>query len=81
MDIFLPPPRAGEVPSGSEAEATARYLATQGRLTEAGLRLVALGLDARGALTLRLERSRRISVNNGEAKTAELLLVLQQKAW
>jgi cell division protein FtsQ len=42
-------------PSGSEAEATSRYLATQGRLTEAGLRLVALGLDARGAVTLRLD--------------------------
>jgi cell division protein FtsQ len=42
-------------PLGSEAEATARYLAIQGRLTEAGLRLIALTLDARGALSLRLD--------------------------
>ena len=42
-------------PLGSEAEATARYLAFQGRLTEAGLRLIALTLDARGALSLRLD--------------------------
>ena len=42
-------------PAGAEAEATARYLAAQGRLTEVGLRLIALTLDARGALSLRLD--------------------------
>jgi cell division protein FtsQ len=42
-------------PEGAEAAATMRYQAVQGRLTEAGLRLVALALDARGALTLRLD--------------------------
>jgi cell division protein FtsQ len=42
-------------PMGSESEVTARYLATQGRLTEVGLRLVALTLDARGALNLTLD--------------------------
>jgi cell division protein FtsQ len=47
------PQLSGQV--GSEAEATARYLAIQGRLTEAGLRLIALTLDARGALSLRLD--------------------------
>jgi cell division protein FtsQ len=42
-------------PSGSEAEVTARYLLTQGRLTEAGLRLVSLELDARGAWSMTLD--------------------------
>jgi cell division protein FtsQ len=42
-------------PAGSESEVTARYLATQGRLTEVGLRLVALALDARGALNITLD--------------------------
>jgi cell division protein FtsQ len=42
-------------PVGSEEEVTARYLATQGRLTEVGLRLVALALDARGALSITLD--------------------------
>lgn len=42
-------------PAGTEAEVTARYLAAQGRLTEAGLRLAALELDPRGAWTLTLD--------------------------
>jgi cell division protein FtsQ len=42
-------------PAGAEAEATARYLSAQARLTEVGLRLIALTLDARGALSLRLD--------------------------
>jgi cell division protein FtsQ len=42
-------------PTGSEAEVTTRYLATQGRLTEVGLRLVSLELDARGAWELTLD--------------------------
>jgi cell division protein FtsQ len=53
---FVPPELAQlSGPVGSEAQATARYLAIQGRLTEAGLRLIALTLDARGALSLRLD--------------------------
>ncbi len=36
-------------PEGTENEVAQRYLASQGRLTEAGLRLTALRLDARGA--------------------------------
>jgi cell division protein FtsQ len=36
-------------PDGTESEVAQRYLASQGRLAEAGLRLTALRLDARGA--------------------------------
>lgn len=42
-------------PEGSQMEVTARYLATQGRVTEVGMRLVALELDARGALSFTLD--------------------------
>ena len=42
-------------PPGSEGEVTARYLVAQGRLTEVGLRLVALQLDARGAWAMTLD--------------------------
>jgi cell division protein FtsQ len=42
-------------PLGSEQEVTARYLATQGRLTEVGMRLAAMELDARGAWNLTLD--------------------------
>jgi cell division protein FtsQ len=42
-------------PSGSEAAVVARYLALQGRITEAGMRLVALRLDARGAWEAQLD--------------------------
>jgi len=42
-------------PTGTEAEVTARYLAVQGQLTESGLRLVTLTLDARGALEFTLD--------------------------
>jgi cell division protein FtsQ len=53
---FIPPelPQLAG-PAGSEAEVTARYLLTQGRLTEVGLRLVSLQLDARGAWALTLD--------------------------
>jgi cell division protein FtsQ len=53
---FIPPelPRLSG-PTGAESEVTARYLATQGKLTEAGLRLAALELDPRGAWTLTLD--------------------------
>ncbi|MGH8255380.1 MAG: cell division protein FtsQ/DivIB [Steroidobacteraceae bacterium] len=42
-------------PAGSEQEVTARYLAMQGHLTEAGLHLATLSLDARGAWVFTLE--------------------------
>jgi cell division protein FtsQ len=47
-------------PAGSAAEVTARYLAAQGRLTEVGLRLVALELDERGALSMTLDNGVQI---------------------
>ncbi len=42
-------------PDGSQAEVTARFLAAQGRLTEAGMRLAAMTLDARGAWSFTLD--------------------------
>jgi cell division protein FtsQ len=53
---FVPPelPQL-QGPTGSEAEVTQRYLRAQGRLTEIGMRLVALELDARGAWNLTLD--------------------------
>ncbi|MFT3906047.1 MAG: cell division protein FtsQ/DivIB [Steroidobacteraceae bacterium] len=53
---FLPP----ELPSlagpvGTEAEVTARYLAAQGKLVEAGLRLTAMSRDERGAWEMTLD--------------------------
>lgn len=42
-------------PAGSEQEVTAHYLAAQGHLTEVGMRLAALELDARGAWNLTLD--------------------------
>jgi cell division protein FtsQ len=42
-------------PEGTEAEVTARFLAVQGQLTESGLRLVTLALDARGAFEFTLD--------------------------
>lgn len=42
-------------PVGSESEVASVYLASQGRLVEAGMRMVALALDARGAWTMTLD--------------------------
>jgi cell division protein FtsQ len=44
-----------EGPVGSEGEVTQRYLGTQGRLTEIGMRLATLELDARGAWNITLD--------------------------
>jgi cell division protein FtsQ len=53
---FVPPELAQlSGPSGTEQEVTARYLALQGRLTEVGMRLANLELDARGAWNLTLD--------------------------
>ncbi len=61
-DLFLSesrfvPPELPQLagPPGTEQEVTARYLAAQGHLTEAGMRLAALELDARGAWSLTLD--------------------------
>jgi cell division protein FtsQ len=42
-------------PPGTQSEVVARYLATNGRIVEAGMRLVAVHLDARGAWELLLD--------------------------
>jgi cell division protein FtsQ len=42
-------------PAGSEGEVTQRYLGTQGRLIEVGMRLATLELDARGAWNMTLD--------------------------
>jgi cell division protein FtsQ len=56
-DAHFVPPELPQLtgPAGSETEVTARYLAIQGRLIEAGLRLVSLELDARGAISMQLD--------------------------
>ncbi len=67
---FIPPelPQLAG-PAGSEAEVTARYLTAQGRLTEVGLRLARLELDARGAWQLTLENG--VQVRLGRQQIAE----------
>lgn len=42
-------------PEGSESQVAQRYLATQGRMLEAGMRIAALRLDARGAWEMDLD--------------------------
>jgi cell division protein FtsQ len=42
-------------PDGSEAQVAQRYLAAQGRMLEAGMRIAALRLDARGAWEMDLD--------------------------
>lgn len=61
-ELFVSEPRfiPGELPQlrgpdGSDAEVVARYLATQGRMVEVGMRLVSLQLDARGAWEFALD--------------------------
>jgi cell division protein FtsQ len=51
------PPELPELtgPPGSQAEVTSRYLAAQGRLVEAGMRLSGARLDPRGAWEFRLD--------------------------
>jgi cell division protein FtsQ len=53
---FIPPelPQL-QGPAGSQSEVTQRYVSTQERLTEIGMRLAALELDARGAWNLTLD--------------------------
>ncbi|HXN09911.1 MAG TPA: cell division protein FtsQ/DivIB, partial [Steroidobacteraceae bacterium] len=56
-------------PTGTEAEVTARFLAASGQLTESGLRLVTLALDARGAFEFTLDDG--VVVRLGRAQVDE----------
>ncbi len=56
-------------PVGSEAEVTHRYLGSQGKLIEAGMRLAALELDARGAWSMTLDNG--VVVRFGRERTDE----------
>lgn len=67
---YLPPElaRLGG-PPGSEQEVTAQYLSMQGRLTEVGLRLTTLTLDARGAWSFTLDDG--VTVRLGRQRMSE----------
>ena len=56
-------------PPGTEAEVARRYLAAQGQLTEAGMRLTAVRLDARGSWELDLDNG--ITVRLGRRQIDE----------
>jgi cell division protein FtsQ len=56
-------------PEGSDAEVVARFLATQGRMVEAGAHLVAVAVDARGAWSFRLDNG--VEVRLGRAQVDE----------
>ena len=56
-------------PAGSEAEVARRYLAAQGQLIEAGMRLTAVRLDARGAWEFDLDNG--ITVRLGRRQVDE----------
>jgi cell division protein FtsQ len=81
------PPELAELsgPEGKEAIVAQRYLAAEGRLTQAGLRLTAMRLDARGAwefdlsngVTVRLGR-RQIDERFDKFINAALKLVTQR---
>lgn len=58
-------------PDGSEWQVAQRYLSAQGRLIEAGMRLTALKLDARGAWELELANG--IAVRLGRREVEERL--------
>lgn len=58
-------------PNGTEGEVVARYLATQGRLVESGMRLVAIRLDPRGAWELALDNG--VNVRLGRSQVDERL--------
>ncbi len=81
------PPELAELegPDGKEPEVAQRYLAASGRLTQAGLRMTALRLDARGAwefdladgVTVRLGR-RQVDERFERFMSAALKLVTQR---
>jgi cell division protein FtsQ len=78
-DAHFVPPELPQLagPTGTEAEVTARYLATQGRLTEVGLRLVSLALDARGAVNITLDNGVQVRLGRQqiEARFERFMLV------
>jgi cell division protein FtsQ len=91
-ELFAPderhiPPELAELsgPEGKEALVTQRYIAAQSRLVQAGLRLTAMRLDARGAwefdlangVTVRLGR-REVDERFDKFMTAALKLVTQR---
>ncbi len=65
------PPELPELdgPTGSQREVTANYLTMQGRLTEVGLRLSTLTLDARGAWSFTLDDG--VTVRLGRQQMSE----------
>ncbi len=65
------PPELPELtgPPGTEGEVTRRYLAAQGRLVEAGMRLSAARLDPRGAWEFRLDNG--VTVRLGRRQVDE----------
>src|SRR6201981_199651 len=81
------PPELAQLsgPEGKEAEVAQRYLAAEGRLQQAGLRLTAMRLDARGAweldlangVTVRLGR-RQVDERFEKFITAALKLVTER---
>jgi cell division protein FtsQ len=82
----IPPELARlEGPQGKEALVASRYLAAEGRLIQAGLRLTAMRLDARGAwefdlangVTVRLGR-RQVDERFEKFMTTALKLVTQR---
>jgi cell division protein FtsQ len=75
---FVPPELAQlSGPNSSAAEVVQRFLALQGRVVEAGLHLVALRLDARGAWDLQLDNGVvvRIGRKQVEERCARFLAV------
>ena len=58
-------------PEGTEAQVAQRYLSAQGRLTEAGVRMTALDLDARGAWQFQLANG--VSVRLGRRDVEQRL--------
>jgi len=65
-------------PAGSEWQVAQRYLSAQGRLIEAGMRLAALELDARGAWQLELANG--VNVRLGRRQVDERLDRFMQTA-
>ena len=70
-DVHHIPPELPQLsgPTGSETTVALRYLAIQGRLTEAGMRLAALRLDARGAWEIDLDNG--VTVRLGRKRVDE----------
>jgi cell division protein FtsQ len=55
-------------PAGTEAAVVQRYLGSQGRMVEAGMRLVAVELDARGAWDFTLDNGVNVRLGRGQVE-------------